>query len=204
MFVLNVEFLVFRFRIARERVRLCGVYIGLIRILGLTRGPTDFLVVEIYIYNPVQEKLSAMLEPAVKAVGCDLWGVDFVSQGRHSVLRVYIDREGGVNIDHCEQVSHQVSAVLDVEDPIKSEYTLEVSSPGMDRPLFSMAHFSDYIGSDLHMRLKAPVAGKRKFKAELLQALPETGQIKLACKDDGQELLLNLVQIDKANLVPVF
>ena len=74
-----------------------------------------------------------MLEPAVNAVGMELWGIEYLSQGKHSILRVYIDSEDGVTIDNCEAASHQVSGVLDVEDPINGEYNLEVSSPGMDR-----------------------------------------------------------------------
>jgi len=88
------------------------------------------------------EALQAMLAPAVAAVGFELWGVEFFQQGRHSVLRLFIDGPEGVGVDDCARVSHQASGVLDVEDPIAGEYTLEVSSPGWDRPLFTLAHYA--------------------------------------------------------------
>ncbi len=95
-----------------------------------------------------QEQLHTLIAPVVAALDCELWGLDFLTQGRYSTLRIYIDREGeeGVTLEDCERVSRQVSSVLDVEDPISSRYTLEVSSPGMDRPLFTPEHYGRYIG----------------------------------------------------------
>ena len=84
--------------------------------------------------------IADLLRPTVEALGVELWGVDQIGQGRSSVLRVYIDKgEEGISIDDCERVSRQISGILDVEEPIAGEYTLEVSSPGMDRPLFALA-----------------------------------------------------------------
>jgi len=85
----------------------------------------------------MEDRLADMLAPAVEAMGFSLWGVEFVRAGKHSTLRVYIDHADGISVDHCAKVSHQVSAILDVEDPIQAEYFLEVSSPGMERPFFS-------------------------------------------------------------------
>ncbi|MCL7571001.1 ribosome maturation factor RimP, partial [Pseudomonas aeruginosa] len=107
------------------------------------------------------EQLQALLAPVVEALGYECWGVEFISQGRHSVLRVYIDRPEGILIDDCEAVSRQVSGILDVEDPISGEYTLEVSSPGMDRPLFTLEQFAKHAGEQVKIRLRSPYEGRR-------------------------------------------
>ena len=141
-----------------------------------------------------------MLEPAVHAVGMQLWGIEFLAQGKHSVLRVYIDSDNGVTIDDCEAVSHQVSGILDVEDPISGEYHLEVSSPGMDRPLFTFEQMARYVGDDIKVRLQMAVAGRRNFTGKLADAKDET----LTFEVDGQTFAVSFNQIDKANLVPKF
>ena len=128
------------------------------------------------------------------------WGIEFVSQGRDSVLRVYIDSDKGVTIDDCEAASHQVSGVLDVEDPISGEYNLEVSSPGMDRPLFTFQQCSAYVGFLIKVRLQMAVDGKRNFTGELLAAENEL----LTFAVDNQQLTVSINQVDKANLVPNF
>ncbi len=146
------------------------------------------------------EALKEMLEPAVNAVGMQLWGIEFLAQGKHSVLRLYIDSENGVSIDNCEAVSHQVSGVLDVEDPIKGEYHLEVSSPGMDRPLFTFEQMARYVGEQVKVRLQLAVNGRRNFTGTLTEAKDNT----LAFLVEGQPLTVSFNQIDKANLVPTF
>jgi ribosome maturation factor RimP len=92
-----------------------------------------------------EEELREMIAPAIEAMDLALWGLEYSAQGRHSVLRIYIDNVNGVSVDDCASVSRQVSAIMDVEDPISQEYTLEVSSPGMDRPLFTLEQFRKYI-----------------------------------------------------------
>ena len=144
--------------------------------------------------------LKEMLEPAVRAVGMELWGVEFLAQGRHSILRLYIDSENGVTIDDCEAVSHQVSGVLDVEDPIKGEYNLEVSSPGMDRPLFSFEQMARYVGETIKVRLQMAVENRRNFSGTLLEAKDNS----LTFQVEGQPFTVSYNQIDKANLVPIF
>ena len=99
------------------------------------------------------EQLQDILTPVIEALGYECWGIEYISQGRHSVLRVYIDHENGILIEDCETVSRQLSAVMDVEDPISSEYTLEVSSPGMDRPLFTLEQFAAFVGEQVKIRL---------------------------------------------------
>ncbi len=145
------------------------------------------------------ERLYSIIAPAVEAIGVELLGIEYMSQGRHSVLRIYIDSEAGITVDNCADVSHQVSAVLDVEDPIRGEYTLEVSSPGTDRPLFNAEHYRRVVGEEIQVRLHAPLEGRRKFKGEL-KGIDEDGRITIEV--DGTEYTLPLADVDKANLVP--
>lgn len=142
--------------------------------------------------------VSDLIRPTVTALGLELWGVEHVVQGRFSVLRVYIDKGGdGVTIDDCEKVSRQISGIFDVEDPIAGEYTLEVSSPGMDRPLFELTQFERYVGSVVAVRLRSPLEGRRKFKGVIQKV--EVDAVRLLV--DDKEYVLSASTIDKANLV---
>jgi ribosome maturation factor RimP len=111
------------------------------------------------------EELQALLAPVVVALGYECWGIEFSAQGRHSMLRVYIDKEGGMLVDDCAIVSRQVSGVSDVEDPISVEYTLEVSSPGMERPLFTIDQFAKFAGEQVKIKLRSPFEGDAIFRA---------------------------------------
>lgn len=146
------------------------------------------------------EKLNTLLAPAVEALGFELVGVEFVRAGKHSTLRVYIDNPDGISVDDCADVSHQVSAVLDVEDPISTEYNLEVSSPGMDRPLFKAAHYQAVMGEVVSIRLRMPQDNRRNFKGQVLKV--ESGM--LSIKVDNEEFELSIENIEKGNLVPQF
>ncbi|TRX74113.1 ribosome maturation factor RimP [Pseudomonas mangiferae] len=146
------------------------------------------------------EQLQALLAPVVEALGYECWGVEFLSQGRHSLLRVYIDHANGILVEDCEKVSRQVSGVLDVEDPISSEYTLEVSSPGMDRPLFTLDQFVRHIGEQVKIKLRAPYEGRRNFQG-LLRGVEEQDVVILM---EDHEYLLPIDSIDKANIIPRF
>jgi len=146
------------------------------------------------------EQLQAMLAPVVEALGYECWGIEFISQGRHSLLRVYIDHANGIQVDDCEKVSRQVSGVLDVEDPISSEYTLEVSSPGMDRPLFTLEQFAKHTGEQVKIKLRSPFEGRRNFQG-LLKGVEEQDVIVQA---DEHEYLLPVDSIEKANIIPRF
>lgn len=128
----------------------------------------------------------------------ELWGVEHIVQGRFSVLRVYIDKDGdGITIDDCEKVSRQISGIFDVEDPIAGEYTLEVSSPGMDRPLFELSQFERYVGSVATVRLRTPLEGRRKFKGVIQKVEADV----VCLLVDDKEYMLPASAIDKANLV---
>ena len=146
------------------------------------------------------EQLQALLAPVVEALGYQCWGIEFLSQGRHSLLRVYIDKADGILVDDCEIVSRQLSGVLDVEDPISSEYTLEVSSPGMDRPLFTLEQFAAFVGEQAKIKLRSPFDGRRNFQG-LLRGVEEQDVV---VQVDDHEYLLPIDLIDKANIIPRF
>jgi ribosome maturation factor RimP len=147
-----------------------------------------------------EQKLTAMLRPAVEGVGKELLGIEYISAGNNSILRLFIDHENGINVDDCAEVSRQVGAILDVEDPIGPEYNLEVSSPGLDRPLFDLEHFQAVIGETITVKLSMPLNGRRKFKG-ILEAIDNELLIVVV---DGQDYELVFSNIDKANLVPKF
>ena len=150
----------------------------------------------------VAENLTNLIEPVVEGLGYELLGIEYVSQGRHSILRLYIDSEQGIELGDCEQVSRQVSGVMDVEEPLKGQYVLEVSSPGLDRPLFKAEHYVRQIGQTVRIRLRRPQDNQRKFSGELVAA-DEEG-ILLRNAETGQETRLSYDNIEKANLEPVF
>lgn len=147
-----------------------------------------------------EHKLTDMLRPAVEEVGVELLGIEFVSAGKHSILRLFIDHENGIDVDNCADVSRQVGALLDVEDPISTEYNLEVSSPGLDRPLFSLAHYQTVIGETVNIRLSLPLNGRRKFKG-ILNAVENDVLIVTV---DNEEYELVFSNVDKGNLVHNF
>ena len=148
----------------------------------------------------LEKQLHAMLESPVVATGFELVGLEFVRAGQHSTLRIFIDHENGITVDDCAEVSRQVSAVMDVEDPITVAYNLEVSSPGLDRPLFKAEHYQRFIGSEVNIVLKIAMQNRRKWKGEILSVVGETVTIKV----DGNEEAFALSNIAKANLVPSF
>jgi len=147
-----------------------------------------------------EQQLTELLSPTVAAAGFELLGIEFIRAGKHSTLRLYIDHPDGVNVDHCAIVSREVGAVLDVEDPIPNEYNLEVSSPGLDRPLFTPEHFAKVVGQKIEVKLAIPQDGRRKFKGLLTQIDEDM----LVVEVDGKLYRLLMDNVDKANLVPVF
>jgi len=147
-----------------------------------------------------EHKLTELLRPAVEEAGKELLGIEFISAGQHSVLRLFIDHENGIDVDDCAEVSRQVGALLDVEDPISTEYSLEVSSPGLDRPLFTKEHYQAIIGETVNVRLSMPLNGRRKFKG-ILDAIENDILIVMV---DGEAYELVFSNIDKGNLVHNF
>ena len=143
-----------------------------------------------------EKQLEEMLKPTVEALGFELWGIEYLSQGKHSVLCLYIESENGINVDDCAEVSRQVGSLLDVEEAITGDYTLEVSSPGMDRLLFKLEQYSAYIGSVIELRLRSPFEGRRKFKGVLKGLEGEDIVIQV----DNHEYLLPQGAVEKARI----
>ncbi len=145
-----------------------------------------------------EQQIQTLLEPTVEALGFELWGLEYLSQGRHSLLRVYIEHENGISVDDCAAVSEQVGSVLDVEDPITGEYTLEVSSPGMDRLLFKLEQYPAYSGEPVELRLRRAFEGRRKFKGILKGIEGDDVVVQV----DEHEYLLPHSAIEKARVQP--
>jgi ribosome maturation factor RimP len=145
--------------------------------------------------------IGEMLEPGIRSMGYELVGVEYHGGGKGGgLLRVYIDNEQGITADDCQRVSYQVSGVLDVEDPIPGHYTLEVSSPGLDRLLFRPQDFARFAGKQVRVRLRFPVDGQRRFKGRLLGIV--NGMVEI--EQDGERISLPYEQIEQARLVPEY
>ena len=141
-----------------------------------------------------------MLEPVVTGMGYELVEIEYNPSSRHGVLRLYIDHEDGIQLDDCTDVSNQVSALLDVEDPIPGHYNLEVSSPGMDRPLRGIRDYERFAGEVVKIKTAMAIDGRRNFKGRLRGV--EGDEISIEC--DGRQYVLPLASIEKARLVPEF
>ena len=142
--------------------------------------------------------LTQMFEPVVESMGYELVGVEFNAGGGHGTLRVYIDREQGVSLDDCAEISHQLSGILDVEDPIKQAYDLEISSPGIDRPLFKLADYERFNGQVAKVKLAVGVDGRRNFRGRLQGV---TDDRLIGIEVDGERFELPFADIARANLV---
>jgi ribosome maturation factor RimP len=144
------------------------------------------------------QKLNELLQPLVEDLGYEFVGLEYNSNPKNSVLRIYIDGQDGVGIEDCETVSRETAALLDVKDPIRSQYNLEVSSPGLDRPLFTPSHYNEFVGCEAQINLFAPLDGRRKFNGPILNA----GETSVSIEQDGSEVTLDYDNIAKAKLVP--
>lgn len=142
--------------------------------------------------------LQQLLEPVIALLGYELVGIEYHGQGQNGVLRIYIDKTEGVTLDDCEKVSRQVSGLLDVEDPIRERYTLEVSSPGLDRPLFTREHFDKHQGEWVQLRLGESLDGRRNFKG-IIQGMQDD---EVLLDVDGVQFVLPLKTIERARLIP--
>ncbi len=141
-----------------------------------------------------------LFEPVVSGMGYDLIEIEHFPNPKHGVLRLYIDKEGGVNVEDCSSVSRQISALIDVEEPVRGQFNLEVSSPGLDRPLRRLQDFQRFIGSIVKLKTVMPLEGQRNFKGRLLEASEET----LVIETDTEEISLPMGAIEKARIVPEF
>ncbi|MCB1560933.1 MAG: ribosome maturation factor RimP [Xanthomonadales bacterium] len=155
--------------------------------------------------------LMELLTPAVAELGLELLGVEWHPAAEHSLLRLYIDlpqsaeaalteAPHGVTVDHCEAVSREVEAVLDINDPIPGRYQLEVSSPGIDRPLFSAEQFERHVGETVKLQLRLPIEGRRRFQGRIEHV--DINEQRIVLDVDEGELILAHDSIEKARIVP--
>ena len=144
------------------------------------------------------QKLNELIQPLVEDLGYEFVGIEYNNNPKNSVLRIYIDNENGVDIKDCETVSRETAALLDVKDPIKSQYNLEISSPGLARPLFTMAHYDEFTGEQAKVTVFAPLDGRRKFAGPILGVSENTVRI----DQDGVEVSIEFDNIVKAKLIP--
>jgi len=144
--------------------------------------------------------LHELLEPGAEALGFEVLAVELTGSPGRSVLRVYIDGPKGVTVDDCARASQQFSAILDVEDPVPGHYTLEVSSPGLDRPLTKAKHFQAVVGQEIRLNTSDAVSGRRRFRGRLKVA--DSQGLDLVV--DGETYRIPLANVIKARLIPEF
>ncbi|MDA9029052.1 ribosome maturation factor RimP [Candidatus Pseudothioglobus singularis] len=150
----------------------------------------------------IADKVLSIINPSIEDLGYELLGIEYIPSGKHSILRLYIDSEDGIGVDDCEIVSRQVSAIMDVEDPITGQYNLEVSSPGIERPLFVVAHYMRFLGHDVRLRTFRPIEGRRNFTGAIGSVSEKSNSLELVTELGPVTLDLDL--IEKANLVAHF
>lgn len=147
----------------------------------------------------LEKKLNDMFEPVIESMDYELVCVELTGSGNGTILRVYIDAEDGITVDDCQAVSYQLSGILEVEDPLQSQYALEISSPGLDRPLVKPEHFKQFIGDLVKIRSTEAVLGRKNFKG-ILESF-DGEYLCVAVDNEVYEIPFDIVE--KANLVPV-
>ncbi len=148
----------------------------------------------------LRDTLTALLQPVVEGLGYELWELEYQPGRGRGLLRIYIDREArsGITVDDCERASRAVSDVLDARDPIPGNYTLEVSSPGIERPLRTPRHFAPYAGEQVEVEMAQAVDERRRFKGRLVAAGDATIEVEV----DGRRHRLPIAGIRRAHLAP--
>jgi ribosome maturation factor RimP len=149
---------------------------------------------------PLREKLIALTEPLLGQLGYELVDLEYSPGRMRAQLRLLIDRTGGIGLDDCERVSREISALLDVEDPVPTGYALEVSSPGLDRVLRTPAHFQRFVGERVRVELLNPRDGRRRYTGRLA-ALNDAG---IELEVDGAMVAVPFAQIGRARLAPLW
>ncbi len=147
--------------------------------------------------NRQNSELIELLEPVVIALGYEMLGIEYFKQKDGSLLRLYIDHDSGITLDDCTRVNHQVIGVLDVHDPIKEKYHLEISSPGLDRPLFTLEQFKRYLGQEVKIKFRERIDERRKIRG-VIKAVEEKAVL---VSKDGVDYLIPDDVIDSAHLV---
>ena len=146
------------------------------------------------------EHLLNLIEPIVEGLGYECVGIDYNPHPKHGLLRIYIDSENGILVDDCTKVSHQVSGVLDVEDPIQGNYQLEVSSPGADRPFFKVSQFERYIDNTVLVNLFKTIHGRRKITGRIVKVVDDI----ISLEEGEQVYEVPFDAMSKARLVPEY
>ncbi|HUP91956.1 MAG TPA: ribosome maturation factor RimP [Solimonas sp.] len=146
----------------------------------------------------LRDKLVQLLEPVIESLGYELVLLEYSPSTHNSLLRIYVDSPGGINLEDCERVSREITGILDVEDPIPTSYQLEVSSPGLDRPLTKVAHFERFVNEQARVQLLAPRDGRRKFNGRI-RAVSETA-VTIETPEGATEI--PYPEIERARLVP--
>ena len=144
--------------------------------------------------------LRGLLESSIENMGYELVHLELAGQGKNAILRIYIDAPGGIQVDDCESVSRHVSALLDVEDPLSGSYVLEVSSPGLDRPLVNPGHFKQFLGDQARIVMATHILGRRRFTGQMVVADDEMVVVEV----DGESFELPYKDMESARLDPVF
>ena len=151
--------------------------------------------------NDIESLTLRITEPIVDELNMEIVDIEYIKEGPHMYLRIYIDKDGGVNLDDCQKVSEQVSEILDEKDPIQDNYFLEVSSPGIDRPLKNDKDLKRSIGKDVEISLYKAVEGKKKLTGQLLNYDDDNIYIK---SEDSDESTIERNVISKINLAVNF
>jgi ribosome maturation factor RimP len=146
------------------------------------------------------EHLVTLIEPIVEGLGYECVGVDYNPHPKNGLLRVYIDAEQGILVEDCSKVSHQLSAMLDVEDPIPANYSLEVSSPGADRPFFKISQFEQFMGSNVTVNVFVAVDGRKRITGQIIAVEDEI----ISLKEGEKVFRVAFAAMSKARLVPEY
>ncbi|MBF0264618.1 MAG: ribosome maturation factor RimP [Gammaproteobacteria bacterium] len=158
----------------------------------------------------IVDSLNNMLQPVIETMGYEFVGIEYISHEKGTILRIYVDHKNGITVDGCAEVSRQVSAVLDVEDPISGEYTLEVSSPGLDRPLFTKEHYQKFIDHEIKLTLNHPLTGtnQKRYRGVINSVDEESGttiiNLTVDLGKETEQVSIPLEIVKKANLTVNF
>jgi ribosome maturation factor RimP len=148
----------------------------------------------------ITRQITDLIEPILDELGFELVDVDYLSEHGRWVLRIYIDKVGGVSIDDCARISGELGDLIDIKEIVRHEYVMEVSSPGLNRPLKKEADFIRVIGKKIKVKMTEPVNGRRNFAGYLKDVRDHI----LYIEDEGGLITLSWPEIDKANLVYEF
>ncbi len=146
-----------------------------------------------------EKLLSELISPVIEDMGYVFWGLEYMPQKNNAILRVYIDHENGVNVNDCASCSHEISGLLEVEDPINGAYVLEVSSPGLDRVLFTVDQFEKYLGEFVQVKLAQPVSGARNIKGTIKAVSDD----EIVVANEVTEYGFEITNVMKARLKPI-